>query len=246
MNVFDFQTVDKIPCLYLEKQDLLIVSDLHLGLEESLTKDGNYVPRHQMEGIKEDIETAKDETGASRILVNGDIKNEFATTRYSESKEIKEFFRLLKNSFEEVILVQGNHDNFIESVLTKFDIEPVNYSVEGEVLFTHGHQGLDELEIEQDYRTVVIGHEHPALALEDEIGVREKVDCFLYGKNSEGLKIVVMPAFSPISNGTAVNETPQHELLSPILKDKINVNKMKAVAVSRKAGLFRFPELEKF
>ena len=245
MEIFDFETVDSKPCLYVEEQDLLVISDLHLGLEESLTKDGNYVPRHQMEGITEDIKDISEETEASRILVNGDIKNEFSTTRYSESKEIKEFFKTLKNSFDDVILIQGNHDNFVENVLERFDIRPIDYLVEDGILFTHGHIGLEELEVDDDFSTVVIGHEHPAIALEDEIGVREKVDCFLYGKNSEGLQIVVMPAFSPLSNGTAINETPQHKLLSPILKENIDVKKMRAVAVSREAGIFSFPELEK-
>lgn len=245
MKLFNFKTVDNLPCLYLEKNDLLVVSDLHLGLEESLTKDGNYVPKHQMEDIREDLKKAKNETGASRILVNGDIKNEFATARYSEAKEIKQFFRFVEKEFEEVLLIKGNHDSFVEGALSEFDVEPLDFHLEGETLFTHGHISLEELEVDGNYSTVVIGHEHPALALEDEIGTREKVDCFLHGQQ-DGLRLVVMPAFSPISNGTAVNETPQSELLSPILRNNFKVGELKAVAVSREAGLFEFPELKKF
>ena len=246
MEIFDFKTVENLPCLYFEENDLLVVSDLHLGLEESLTKDGNYVPKHQMDDIKDDVEKAKKETGASRILINGDIKNEFSTSRYSEAKEIKQFFRLVEKKFDEVILIKGNHDNFVEGALSEFSVEPLNYHVEEKTLFTHGHISLEELEVEEEYATVVIGHEHPALALEDEIGTREKVDCFLYGDNGQGLKIVVTPAFSPISNGTAVNETPQGELLSPVLRNKFEVKNMKAAAVSREAGVFDFPQLKKF
>ncbi|MFB6144351.1 MAG: metallophosphoesterase [Candidatus Nanohaloarchaea archaeon] len=245
MKIFDFKTVDSLPCLYLRETDLLVVSDLHLGLEESLTKDGNYVPRHQIEQIKQDIEKARDETGASRILVNGDIKNEFATSRYSETREIKDFFRMLENDFEEVILIKGNHDNFVEGALDGFSVSPEDHYIENGILFTHGHTSIEELEVNQDFSTVVIGHEHPALALEDEIGIREKVDCFLYGENESGLQIVVLPAFSPISNGTAVNETPRHELLSPLLREN-GAGGMKAVAVSREAGVFEFPEIRKF
>lgn len=245
MEIFDFKTIDSLPCLYFKENDLLMVSDLHLGLEESLTKDGNYVPKHQMEDIREDIQKAKEKTNASRILVNGDIKNEFATARYSEAKEIKQFFRFIEKEFDEVILIKGNHDRFVEGALSEFSIDPLDFYLEDGLLFTHGHISLEELEVEEDYSTVVIGHEHPALALEDEIGTREKVDCFLYGENN-GLKLVVMPAFSPISNGTAVNETPQSELLSPILKNNFDVGELKAAAVSREAGLFDFPKLKKF
>lgn len=245
MEIFDFKTVDSLPCLYLESSSLLVVSDLHLGLEESLTKDGNYVPKHQMEDIREDVKKAKDETGASRILINGDIKNEFATARYSEAKEIKQFFRFVEKEFDEVLLIKGNHDSFVEGALSEFKVDPSDFFLEDEILFTHGHVSLEELGVEADYSTIVIGHEHPALALEDEIGTREKVDCFLYGKNKD-LKLVVIPAFSPLSNGTAVNETPQSELLSPILRNNFDVGEMKAVAVSREAGLFEFPKLKKF
>lgn len=245
MNIFKAETVNNLPCLYFPEMDLLVISDLHLGLEESLTKDGNYVPRHQMDEIKEEVLKAKSETGATRILVNGDIKNEFATSRYSETKEIKQFFRMVERRFQEAILIRGNHDNFVEGALDEFDLEPVDYHLENEVLFTHGHIKIEELEVEQDFSTIVIGHEHPALALEDEIGIREKVDCFLYGENNEH-QLIVLPAFSQLSNGTAVNETPRHELLSPVLKERFDPRKMKAVAVSREAGLFEFPEIGKF
>lgn len=210
-----------------------------------MTKDGNYVPKHQMKDIREDVKDAKKETGASRILIDGDIKNEFSTARYSETKEIKEFFRFIEKEFEQVILIKGNHDGFVEGALSEFSAEPEEYHLEEGTLFTHGHISLEELEVKEKYSTVVIGHEHPAIALEDEIGTREKVDCFLHGKKGK-LKIVVMPAFSPISNGTAVNETPQKELLSPVLRNNFELGELKAAAVSREAGIFEFPKLKQF
>lgn len=242
MKIFDFETVDSLPCLYHPELDLLIISDIHLGLEGSVTSKGGYVPRFQLEDIQKDLEKAREETGASRILVNGDMKNEFRKNYYSEKKEIEKFLKQLKELFEEVILIEGNHDNFLEDIVEKNGLRLHKNYEEDKILFTHGHREVEDLE---EFETVVIGHEHPALSLKDEIGVVEKVDCILHGKTGSGTEIIVLPAFSSISNGTRINETPQSELLSPVLREGVDIGDMKAIAVSREAGIFEFPELDK-
>lgn len=242
MKILDFETVDSLPALYDPASDLLVISDLHLGLEKTMTSKGNYIPSSQLERIKEDIEQAVEETGASRILVNGDLKNQYRTS-YSETEEIKEFLNFVKARFDEVIVIEGNHDTFVESTVEDADIELREHFQEDGKLYIHGHEGLGKYEL-QDFDTVIIGHEHPAIALEDEIGVREKIPAFLYGDTESGRSIVVMPAFSSIANGTAVNEVPKRELLSPVMKQEVDKEKLKAVGVSREAGLFEFPRLE--
>ncbi|QKQ97997.1 phosphoesterase [Candidatus Nanohaloarchaea archaeon] len=241
MNFFEFKTIDSKPGLYHGELDLLVISDLHLGLESSMTTKGSYVPQFQLDDIKRDVEEMQQETEASRILVNGDLKNEFSTS-YSEKREIREFIDFLQERFEDVILIKGNHDTLIEDVVEGKDLRLLEKYQEDGVLFTHGHIGLQTLEAEE-FETVVIGHEHPALALTDEVGVKEKVDCFLYGEMNEGRNIIVMPAFSTISNGTNINEVPSRELLSPILRNQTDKNSLKAIAVDREAGILEFPEV---
>lgn len=241
MKIFDFETVDSLPALYDPENNLLVISDLHLGLEKTMTSKGNYVPSSQLDDIKEDIIEGKEENGASRILVNGDLKNQFRTS-YSETEEIEEFLNFLKAEFDEVIVIEGNHDTFIESTLEKADIKLKDHFLEDGKLYIHGHEELGKYEL-QEFDTVLIGHEHPAIALEDEIGVREKIPALLYGPMEKDRRIIVMPAFSRIANGTAVNEIPEGELLSPILKNNAEKDQLKAVGISREAGLFEFPEL---
>ena len=240
MNIFDFEIIDSLPALYHEGLDMVVISDLHLGLEAAVSYDGNYVPQFQLEEIKQDVHKLKEETGASRILVNGDLKHEFKYNRFSEEKEIREFFELLDELFEQVIVIKGNHDTFIEdfigNAVLKEDL------CEKNVLFTHGHK---EINPEIEYETLVIGHEHPALELEDEIGVTEKVDCFLYGKTDEDKEIIVLPAFSKMAGGSAVNRMPVKDLLSPVLRNEVAVSNLKAIAVDKEAGLFDFPEIKK-
>ncbi|PSH02228.1 MAG: hypothetical protein BRC26_01625, partial [Nanohaloarchaea archaeon QH_8_44_6] len=192
-----------------------------------------------------DLQEIRKRTEASRLLVNGDLKNEFKTSLYSEKAEIEEFIDEAEGLFDELILIEGNHDTFIESTVEEKGYELKKFFLEDGVLFTHGHISLEELGIEEEFNTVVIGHEHPALELKDEIGVKEKVKCFLYGKNSDGKGLIVMPAFSTISNGSGVNNMPSRELLSPVLRDFVEKSSLKALAVSREAGMFEFPELGK-
>lgn len=244
MKVFRFQIVDSLPILYDEELDLLVIADLHLGLEKTMTAKGNYIPQNQLDMMKEEIKEAKDETGAERILINGDLKNQFKTS-YSENEEVKELLNFLSFNFEEIIVIEGNHDTFIDSALNDNGVEMEEYHLEDGILFVHGDRSLDDIEMgEESVEIVVIGHEHPAIALKDDIGVKEKIPALLYGDLDEERKIVVLPAFSRIANGTSVNEVPERELLSPVLKNT-DKSRMKAVGVSREAGLLEFPELSK-
>ena len=237
MEFLGFKTVDKKPALYHPGMDLVVISDIHLGLEGSMTSKGSYVPQFQLEDIIEELEEVKKETGAERILVNGDLKNQFSTS-YTEKKEIEQFLESLKENFEEIILIKGNHDTILENTAEKKGLNlRESFSEEG-YLFVHGHK-----EVEEDFEVLVIGHEHPALALTDEVGITEKIDCFLYGEIEDG-KIVVMPSYSKISNGSEINRMPRKKLLSPVLQ-KNGVKRLKAIGISREAGILEFPEVSK-
>jgi len=242
MEVFGFTLLDGVPAVYHEALDILAVSDMHLGLEGTATLDGNYVPPVQLDQALEEIEDARDRTGASRLLVNGDIKNQFSGTRFTESSELEDFFEFATDAFDEVILVRGNHDNFVEEILGRYDLELQPFFKEDGVLFVHGHKKVEEVDVE-DYDTLVVGHEHPALAIKDEVGVREKIRVLLHGETRDGENLVVLPAFAEAASGTEVNETSVSQLLCPVLRDRTDVSRLKAVAMERDAETLEFPRL---
>jgi len=242
MDFKGFQNVNQLPAIYNSDIDLLVLADLHLGLEGSMTSKGSYVPKFQLEDIKEEIQTLQDETQAGRILVNGDLKNQYSTS-YTEKQELDEFLAFLHEAFEQVILIKGNHDTILDNTAEKHGLKLEEYHLEDKVLFTHGHMKMENFD-DLEYETVVIGHEHPALALTDEVGVKEKVSCVLYGKIDDGKNIIVLPAYSKISNGSEINNMPRSELLSPILREN-GVSNLKATVLSREGGVFEFPEISK-
>jgi putative SbcD/Mre11-related phosphoesterase len=161
-----------------------------------------------------------------------------------EKDEIEEFMQMLQDLFSEIIVIEGNHDSYLDEVITGSKIHFREFFLEEKILFIHGHTTLDNYE-DEDYDTIVIGHEHPALELKDDVGYTEKIDCFLYGETKDGKNLVVLPAFSKISGGSAVNNVPKNQLLSPILRNKVEKGSLKAVGVSKEAGILEFTKLRK-
>ncbi len=235
----EFKIIDSMPAVHFPEIDTVAVADLHLGLEASMTSSGYYVPEFQLDKVKEELEKCFEVTKARSIVINGDLKNEFSTS-YSEKKEVAELLKFLKTIFEQVIVIKGNHDLFLEQTVEDQGLKLEESFLKDDVLFVHGHE---KLEVEEDYGTIVIGHEHPALALKDDIGHVEKVSCLLHGENREGIEIIVLPAFSHISNGSEVNTIDESDLMSPILKNHMELGTMNAVAVSREGGVYDFGRL---
>jgi len=241
MKLFDkFEIIEPYPALWIEEEKAVVIADLHLGLETLLASKGVYFPKFQWEEMKEDLKEIFKQYPAKRIIINGDIKHDFAKSSYKEKQEVKKLLNFLTLQVDEIKLIKGNHDNYLIYSVKEFE----NTSLEdkvcfNDVCFIHGDE--EKLDVEEKY--VIAGHEHPAIVLTDELGVEEKVRCFLYG-DYQGKKVIVMPAFSKLAEGSQVNEIPKHELLSPWLQ-KEGVGNLKAVGVSEEAGLLEFPEIKK-
>lgn len=246
MEIFDrFETVGNQPALYDPETDTAIVADLHLGLESLMARDGVYMPKFQLEDVKEDLETVIAANNPARLVVCGDLKHEFSETSHGERKEVQELLEFLADRVDEVLLAKGNHDNYLIYAVEEYsNVELEDRFILDNVVFIHGHELQEDLEM-LDAEYVVIGHEHPAVTLTDDIGVKEKIPVFLYGEIQDGRSMVVMPAFSRLAEGSQVNRIDEEELLSPLLKERAAIGEMKAIGVDREAGLFEFPELEK-
>ena len=231
------------PALYLEDLEAVVIADLHLGYEGIMAEQGIFMPKTQFTKQQKMLNKIVRMRQAKRIIINGDVKHEFSETSYHEFREVGELFELLKRHFGEVHLVKGNHDNFIIYVTRRHGIALHDELTLGRYHLFHGHRMPREAKAE----FLIMGHEHPAIALFDEIGVKEKVKCFLYG-SAMGKKLVVLPAFSPLAYGSEVNAMPKSELLSPLLRS-IDVDGLNVVAVSEEAGCLSFArvgELRRF
>lgn len=220
------------PALFIEKEKILVINDLHLGYEESLHRKGVLVPKFQLDLILEVLGKIIENTDPKKIIINGDLKHEFGAVLKSEWKEVLQFLDFCLSKVEEVVIIKGNHDPIIKPIAEKRRIAiAAEYKV-GDVLIVHG----DEL-VETDAKNIVIGHEHPAITIME--GSKwEKYKCFLKGRwNWKNL--VAVPSFNPLLEGTDVLK---EKLLSPFLDDIQNFE----VFIVSKGEVFRFGKLKEF
>ena len=245
MKIFEeFEIIGNYSALYNKEMNAVIISDLHLGLESLMARAGMLMPKFQLREIKQEIEEIIERKEPEKLVICGDIKHEFSKTSKGEKQEIQEFIEYLSDQVKKILLVKGNHDNYLIYATKKYEnVELKEQFTLKNTTFIHGHQKQMNLET-QKAEYIIIGHEHPALSLTDKIGIKEKVSCFLYGETTEQeKKIIVMPAFSKLAEGSQVNLIKEKDLLSPILRNKTNLNNLKAIAVDREAGKYKFPEI---
>ncbi|MCC7551473.1 MAG: metallophosphoesterase [Methanobacterium sp.] len=210
--------------LALEVEDHLIISDLHLGYEEALNYQGIMVPKFQYPKILKRMEEIHSRSDCTSIIINGDLKHEFGKINRQEWKETLEFIDYLKNRFQEIILIKGNHDPLTPIIAEKTGLEVYPSYSTGNFMVMHGDR-IPEKWDEIKEKNIIIGHEHPAVGINS--GERmEKVKCFLKG-DFRDKKMIVMPSFNFITEGSDV----LHEkLLSPFLK-KTNYNDLEVYGV---------------
>ncbi|MCD6461675.1 MAG: metallophosphoesterase [Thermoplasmata archaeon] len=215
---------------------LVAMADLHIGYEAALGEEGTFIPRVQMEEILRAVDRTMSALSPDVILVNGDFKHAFDRNLGQEWEEVEEVLDALL-SWAEVVVVRGNHDNFLSTILRRKGVPLVSSHTHDGVLFLHGHKWEGAVEMvggEDMERMLVLGHEHPAVALRDASGAVVKTRCFLHLPMREG-GILVLPAFSPLARG---NDVLKGDFLSPLLSG-VDMDLAVVYAVTE-IGLLRF------
>ena len=225
----NMEIIDGYPILYVKSLNALVCSDLHLGYEGVMAEKGTFLPKVNLRRVKKFLKAASEKTGARRIIIDGDIKNEFSKVHLEEFNEFRELVDYLRNDleFEKITLVKGNHDNFVERIRPGLGIEVFAHEalLDG-ILFFHG-EGMPKT---KSFGTLIMGHVHPAIALYNKLGIKEKLHCFLYGKSRKGADVVVLPAMNYFAEGVGVN-FEDISSMAPIFKSMVNVGGMEAFCI---------------
>ncbi|WP_254837953.1 metallophosphoesterase [Natronomonas marina] len=203
----------------------LVVADYHAGLEVGLRAEGVEIRSHADER-RESLLGLVTETGVDRVVFLGDLANAIGEPTGEERVELRDLLDVVTDRVP-VTVTKGNHDGGVESVTDGFeDVAVVDGEGArvGDVGFCHGHTWPAETVLSAP--TVCTAHEHPLVALEDEVGGRRTERVWLRGRlDPEGFpeydhvgdRLVVCPAFNDLSGGTFVNEGD--DFLSPFLPD---------------------------
>ena len=216
------------PVLYISAFNAIVFSDLHLGFEEAAARGldysssktsyvvGMFIPRIQLRRIVETLDRVFEILSPNKVIINGDIKHAFDRLLKQERQEVKKLLDyLVDKGVEDIVLIRGNHDNYLPIVLRdyglelhlKYELITSNYSM----LITHGHLDIDI----SDYDLVVIGHEHPSLRCLGSL--RSPAFLKIPFKNNGEKYIVCLPAIGPYHPGTQVSLNSSN-YLSPIIQ----------------------------
>ena len=130
--------------LFIKRLKTLVIADLHIGYEAALEKQGIMMPKSQYSKIKKMVEEMVEEKKPQRLIINGDLKHEFGEATRQEWKETLDFLDFVQSKGMELVIVRGNHDNFLIPILKKrnIELEDPHYLL-NEFLFFHGHRNVD-------------------------------------------------------------------------------------------------------
>lgn len=221
--------------IYLKQPKILVFSDFHIGFEEALNKQGVLVPRFQYKDIISRLEDIFAKVQPETIVINGDLKHEFGQISKQEWKETLHLLDYLQKKCKHIVLVKGNHDTILGHLAEKRGLSIVDEFRIKNVLFIHGNKVPEKPE-----KTIIIGHEHPAIALREK-GRVEKFKCFIVGKYGK-CKLIVQPSFNLVVEGTDITK---ESLLSPLLKSDIADFEV-FVVDDKKKEILRFGKLSDF
>lgn len=200
------------PALLLRGR-VLVIGDLHLGIEYEFRKAGVRLP-HRTDKLLEKTRGLVRQTKAKRLIILGDVKHKVPGLSFQEEREIPHFLNQL-DRIVDVEIVPGNHDGQLQRLVPNIKFHPSQGLLLGKTYLAHGHSwpSPDFLRADQ----VIIGHNHPMIEFRDKLGyvwrepvwVRAGLDrkklAARYGKVRKPPELVVFPTFNDFAGGRAVN-----------------------------------------
>lgn len=213
----------------LTEENTLVIADLHLGCEAALEYEGLSLPRVQTKKIEQYLDAIIKALEPSRVIVAGDLKHNFSRNLVQEWNDVARFVQVLSKRTP-LEVVKGNHDNYLASILSDYNVPMGVETFVGGIRIMHGHRGTPK-----DVPTI-IGHLHPSLRLRDRVGASTKDPCFLY---HPGSRMLILPALSIVAYGLDVVHQPSSDSASPLLPED-GLSQFVPIVFSKDKAL-RFP-----
>lgn len=197
--------LDKERAIYLPKEQLLTISDLHLGKAAHFRKAGLAVPNSVSQNDLNRLAKLIERYHPKQLLINGDMFHS------NYNSEIDEFAKWKEEFIEiEFILVKGNHDKQAEEVYKNLAIEVYepNYQTD-KFCFIHDMAHC------KSNLYAISGHIHPGVSIYNKVKQRLKFPCFYFREND-----AILPAFSNFT-GLQLIKPKENDLVFAITPTKI-------------------------
>lgn len=188
---------------YLRDADALVLADVHLG--RAATSDVA-LPLGEGDGVRARLEDLLARFAPRAVVVAGDLLHGFGRLPDGVRDEVVALERTVADAGAELVVTPGNHDARLDDALDG-SVPPEHRLPDG-TLVCHGHESPTG-----DADRYVLGHDHPAVEIEG-----QRHPCFLYGRGTyRDADVLVLPAFSRLARGVAVNDLRPGDPLSPVL-----------------------------
>jgi metallophosphoesterase superfamily enzyme len=195
------------PALVIEGENrLLIVADLHFGIEADLAAHGLHFRSRSTDRL-ERLMKIIDLTDPDMLVLLGDIKHSIPSLTRQEYVELPVILETLRSRIP-LKVFPGNHDIGIESYLRETELQPKEGTILDGVGYLHGHMYPSP---HLAGHLMIIGHHHPLLLLKDEVGCALQAPAYLRAELDTGklgmdilaenppTRVLFMPSFNEIA-----------------------------------------------
>lgn len=178
--------------LFWPRAATLLVADLHLGKAATFAAAGIPVPNQSSEADLRTLSDCLSGTGATRLVILGDFLHARQGRDPATLASLAQWRRA--HAALDIVLVRGNHDHSAGDPPRDLGIRMVDdpHAHPESLPFVLAHRPA-----RCDAGYVLAGHIHPAITLRGPASLRERLPCFVIGKER-----AILPAFGSFT-GTA-------------------------------------------
>ena len=168
--------------VYWKEQNVLILTDPHLGKSGHFRKSGIAAPAQINCSNLARLESLITKFSPGEIIILGDLFHSSLNREWLEFEEWRKRFRNI--SF---VLIAGNHDQMDNSFYKSAAIEYHDMLVRGPFCLVHDSNNLKEV---ADQLLIVSGHVHPGVKLKGKGRQSLRLPCFYFSDAN-----IILPAF---------------------------------------------------
>jgi len=222
---------------YLDRHDALVVADLHVGRGEASAVS---LPIGEREDLVDRLRGHLARFDPATVVVAGDVVHTFDRVTDRSLGTLEALRDACEASGAALELVAGNHDIALADAWDDRVHEEYVLDAAGSprTVVCHGHEAPSTAA-----DRYVIGHVHPTIEIEG-----DRRPCFLGGEGVyRGVDLLMLPAFTRLAPGVAVNDMRTGAFDSPFVTD---ADRLAPVVVDPDArgaeASLRFPPLGEF
>jgi DNA ligase-associated metallophosphoesterase len=192
--------LDKERAIYFPQNQLLAISDLHLGKAGHFRKAGLPIPKNVSQSDLKRLSILLHQYQPKTLLINGDMFHSDYNEEFDDFAKWKEEFNNIN-----FVLVKGNHDKQDEKIYKQLNIDLYDPSYcTPSFCFIH-----DAIKCYETNLYPISGHIHPGVSIYSKAKQRLKFPCFYFGND-----YAVLPAFSVFTGLVIIKPKPNEQIFA--------------------------------